>query len=207
MALPLGVLAVGAVAAGWLGIPEALGGENRFARFLEPVVAKLASSDMSEHSMSQAAEIGGMALALGIAVAAILLALRIYRAGPERGAALAGRFPRLHALLVHKAWVDEIYDATIVRGTWGLSRLAAKFDAGAIDRGMVEGAGRLTVFGSWASGLFDRHVVDGLVNLSAWLLDRFSRSLRRVQTGAVSNYAFALALSAFVLVCLYAVWR
>ncbi|HXU30975.1 MAG TPA: NADH-quinone oxidoreductase subunit L [Thermoanaerobaculia bacterium] len=209
MALPLFVLAVGAVAAGWLGIPEALGGENRFGRFLEPVVAKLAVNGVPAEpaALSHAAEIGGMLLALGIAVAAILLALRIYRAGPERGAALSRKFPRLHALLEHKAWVDEVYDATIVRGTWGLARLAAKFDARAIDRGLVEGAGRLTVFGSWMSGLFDRHVVDGLVNLSAWLLDRFSRSLRRVQTGAVSNYAFAIALSAFVLVCLYAVWR
>src|SRR6185295_5804111 len=89
MALPLFVLAVGAVAAGWLGIPEALGGENRFGRFLEPVVAKLAVNGVPAEpaALSHAAEIGGMLLALGIAVAAILLALRIYRAGPERGAA------------------------------------------------------------------------------------------------------------------------
>ncbi len=203
MALPLLVLAAGAVGAGWLGIPAALGGENRFGRFLEPVVGHAAPG----HSPSHAAEIGLMTLATGLALIAILLALRTYRAGTARGAALAGRFPLLHAILVHRALVDEIYDATIVRGTWVLARLAAKFDAAAIDRGLVEGAGRATVFGSWLSGLFDRHVVDGLVNLSAWLLDRFSRSLRRVQTGAVSNYAFALALSAFLLVCLYAVWR
>ncbi len=208
MALPLFVLAVGAVAAGWLGIPESLGGENRFGRFLEPVVAPFSGRvPAGPVGLSQAAEIGGMALALGIAVTAILLALRIYRAGPERGAALAVRFPRLHSLLVHQAWVDEIYDATIVRGSWSLARLAAKFDARAIDRVLVDGAGRATVFSAWLSGLFDCHVVDGLVNLSAWLLDRFSRTLRRVQTGAVSNYAFALTLSAFVLVCLYAVWR
>ncbi|HEV7669518.1 MAG TPA: NADH-quinone oxidoreductase subunit L [Thermoanaerobaculia bacterium] len=208
MALPLAVLAAGAVAAGWLGIPEALGGEDRFGRFLEPVIARVASPKVpAEHMLSHAAEIGFMTLATIVAAIAILLALRIYRAGPERGEAIAKRFPRLHALLVHKAWVDEIYDATIVRGTWSLARLVSRFDAGAIDRGMVEGAGRLTVFSSWLSGLFDRHVIDGLVNFSGWLLDRFSRSLRRVQTGAVSNYAFALALSAFVLVCLYAVWR
>ncbi len=209
MALPLIVLAVGAVGAGWVGIPAALGGGDRFGRFLAPVVARIDSGqEPLEHAASShAAEIGGMALALLVAGAAILFALRTYRAGPERGAAAALRFPRLHRWLVHNGWVDEIYDATVVRGTWGLARLAARFDAGAIDRGLVEGAGRATVAGSWISGLFDRHVVDGLVNLSAWLLDRFSRSLRRVQTGAVSNYAFALALSAFLLVCAFAVWR
>ncbi len=204
MALPLLVLAAGAVGAGWVGIPAALGGEDRLGRFLEPVVrGPHADLVAGRH----AAEIGGMALALVVAVAAILFALSVYRRGLERGALFVARFPRFHALLVHKAWVDEIYDATIVRGTWGLARLAARFDGGAIYRGLVEGTARATVAGSWLSGLFDRHVVDGMVNLSGWLLDRTSRRLRRLQTGAVSNYAFALALSAFFLVCLYAVWR
>ncbi len=213
MALPLIVLAVGAVAAGWVGIPEALGGGDRFGRFLEPVIAGVAHpaaggvEGAHGEAMSHAAEIGWMALALALAAGSIALALRFYRSGLDRGAALAARFPRLHAFLVAKAWVDEIYDETVVRGTKRLADLSARFDAVAIDRALVEGAARATVGGSWLSGLFDRHVVDGLVNLCGWLFERCSRLLRRVQTGAVSNYAFALAFAAFLLVCLFAVAR
>lgn len=207
MALPLLVLAAGAIGAGWLGIPAVLGGENRFSRFLDPVVAAVRGGEPAEHALSHAAEIGLMTLATLVAAISIVLALRLYRSGPGRGEAIGRRFPRLHSLLANKAWVDEIYDATVVRGVWALSRLAARFDGAAIDRGLVEGSARATLAGSWVSGLFDRHVVDGLVNLSGWLLDRLSLSLRRVQTGAVSNYAFALGLGAFLLVCLYAVWR
>ena len=42
MTMPLVVLAVCSIFAGWLGIPHSLGGSNRFERFLEPVFAKQA---------------------------------------------------------------------------------------------------------------------------------------------------------------------
>ena len=35
---------------------------------------------------------------------------------------VAMRFPRIHRTLVNKYWVDEGYDATVVKGTWGLAR-------------------------------------------------------------------------------------
>jgi len=38
MTIPLMLLAVGAVAAGWIGIPPILGGGAHFAEFLRPVV-------------------------------------------------------------------------------------------------------------------------------------------------------------------------
>ena len=36
MAIPLIVLAIGSVLAGYVGVPHVLGGENRIERFLEP---------------------------------------------------------------------------------------------------------------------------------------------------------------------------
>lgn len=38
MTFPLIIIAVGAIFAGWLGIPESLGGGANFQRFLEPVL-------------------------------------------------------------------------------------------------------------------------------------------------------------------------
>src|SRR5215813_2799430 len=40
MTVPLVILAICAVGAGWLGMPHSLGGANRFEKFLEPVFAK-----------------------------------------------------------------------------------------------------------------------------------------------------------------------
>ena len=40
MTIPLVILAICAVGAGWLGMPHSLGGTNRFEKFLEPVFAK-----------------------------------------------------------------------------------------------------------------------------------------------------------------------
>ena len=36
MAIPLIVLAIGSIVAGYVGVPHALGGSNRIERFLEP---------------------------------------------------------------------------------------------------------------------------------------------------------------------------
>ena len=42
MTVPLVVLAAGSVVAGFLGVPEALGGKNRFVEFLAPSLAVVA---------------------------------------------------------------------------------------------------------------------------------------------------------------------
>ena len=43
MTVPLIILAICAVSAGWLGWPHSLGGSNRFEKFLEPVFAREAA--------------------------------------------------------------------------------------------------------------------------------------------------------------------
>src|SRR5215469_12769071 len=40
MTVPLIILAIGSLGAGWLGLPHSLGGKNNFDKFLEPVFAK-----------------------------------------------------------------------------------------------------------------------------------------------------------------------
>ncbi len=40
MTVPLMILAALATVGGWIGWPESLGGSDRFAKFLEPVMAK-----------------------------------------------------------------------------------------------------------------------------------------------------------------------
>ena len=62
-------------------------------------------------------------------------------------------------------------------------------------------------FLSLASSLFDKFVVDGLVNGVGNTLAWGSRKFRRVQTGFVSNYALVLAAGMFALVCAFLLLR
>ncbi|MGA1999052.1 MAG: NADH-quinone oxidoreductase subunit L [Terriglobales bacterium] len=56
MTVPLIILAVGSICAGWLGVPKALGGSNVFERFLEPVFATESVSAEAEHQLPAVSE-------------------------------------------------------------------------------------------------------------------------------------------------------
>jgi NADH-quinone oxidoreductase subunit L len=131
----------------------------------------------------------------------VAIAWRVYGGtrGLEGGAAWAKRFPRLHRLLENKYWVDEAYDATVVRGTWGLAHGCRRFDARVIDGFGVHGVRNLTLAASYISGFFDKYVVDGLVNLVAVVLQGLSRLFRRLQGGLVSQYALVMVVGVFTL--------
>jgi NADH-quinone oxidoreductase subunit L len=125
MTVPLIVLAIGAVVSGWIEIPL-LHGTNWFHRFLEPVLAVIsggASAAGGERELGTATEVTLILLSVGLAGAGIWLARSIYggTAGAERGMAFEERYPALHRLLANKWYVDEIYDALVVRPLHGLS--------------------------------------------------------------------------------------
>jgi len=61
----------------------------------------------------------------------------------------------------------------------------------------------VTIVGAWFSGLTDRTVVDGLVNLIGWIVQESSHAFRRVQTGLVQNYAMLIVFGVFVFVTAY----
>jgi NADH-quinone oxidoreductase subunit L len=208
MTVPLVVLAIGAVVSGWVGWPKL--GEwdwNWIGRYLAPVVAEVGEHGEAHHA-SVSLELALMALSVAVAGVGIWLAWRTY--GSDRGLAggesWAERYPAVHRLLVNKYWVDEIYDATVVKGTWAMTRILNRFDAGVID-GAVNGTRNATVGSSLLSGFFDKYVVDGLVNLSAWFARMWSYFMRKLQTGFVSQYALVMAVGVFVLVCFYVLAR
>jgi NADH-quinone oxidoreductase subunit L len=214
MTIPLWVLTVGAVVAGFVGVPKLLSfgrDINFFHHLLEPVILALPQgAEAGEHNIGVGLEIALVVVAVAVAALGIFLAFRLY--GGNRGLATEEawerRLPAPHRVLANKYYVDELYDATVIRGTWGLGRGLFRFDAGLIDGLLVNGVGRnLTVSVSMLSGFFDKYVVDGLVNLVGWLSSRFSGLFRRVQTGYVSNYALVLAVGMFALVAVYMVLR
>jgi NADH-quinone oxidoreductase subunit L len=232
MTVPLMALAIGAMAAGFFGIPAALGGTNAIEHFLEPSFtaaarppAAVVPAEGGSHGaaaqahapadaahggeaahLSRGAELGLMALSVLVAAGGILAARRLYVTMPAISAQLAAKWPGAHALLFNKYYVDELYDATVIRGTFGSARGLWSVDKTVVD-GAVNGSGALTRISAWFSHLADKHLVDGAVNLAGWSAGEGSLFLRRLQTGLVQNYALLMVAGVFVLLTLYLLAR
>jgi NADH-quinone oxidoreductase subunit L len=125
MTLPLAILAVLSLAGGYFfNVPH----------FLEEFFPK-----MEEHH-----DVTLMAISTGAGVLGILLAYVMYVVKPGMADSLAGGLGGLYKLVYNKYFVDEIYDAAVVKPTVGISRVGLwkVMDAGLID-GMVNGVGRV----------------------------------------------------------------
>ena len=196
MTTPLLVLAGGSVVAGFVGVPAVLGGSNRIEHFLEPAIHAGGHAAAVAHHGSAAVEYAFMAVSVGLALLGIRFAWRRYSADPTCDAALSGA--RAYRLLQNKYFVDEIYDATLVRGTLRGGESLYRFDQRVVD-GAVNGAASATRLSGDLSDLSDQNLVDRAVNLIAEILGGASARLRRVQTGLFQNYAL-LMLFAVVLI-------
>jgi len=183
MIVPLVVLAALSVVGGWVGLPFQEGG-HLFARWLAPVF------EAGGAAAGHGAEAGGhgiphlsvgtewilIALSIAVAGSGIALAFRIYARGPGSTGSepLAERAPALHRTLANKYWVDELYDAIVVRPLHALSLRLWRF--------------------------WDEKVVDGTVNGLARTLEGLSAISRLFQTGFVGTYALFLTLGVAALI-------
>jgi NADH-quinone oxidoreductase subunit L len=225
MTFPLQALAIGAIVAGFIGIPMALGGGNTIEHFLEPSFTAehriedrgLRIAETTEHTeagnpqseephVSRGVELGLMGFSVLIAVIGIFTAQKFYVKSPEISEQLAERFAGPHRLLSNKYYVDELYNATVIDGTFSSGAGLWAVDRTVVD-GAVNGAGKITVIGSWFSSLTDRTVVDGLVNLVGWIVQESSHAFRRFQTGLVQNYALLMLFGIFASVGVYLFMR
>jgi NADH-quinone oxidoreductase subunit L len=111
-----------------------------------------------------------LAVGLGLAGLAVAWALLSRHALGDAATEPAYR-GALEKTLYHKWWVDEAYDAAVVRPVAGLSRGFARFDMG---------------------------VVDWLVDLFGRLSQMFGIAFGRLQTGQVNTYAFVLVVGVLI---------
>jgi NADH-quinone oxidoreductase subunit L len=121
-------------------------------------------------------------------------------------ARIAARLGGLYTLVYNKYFVDELYDATAIRGTYAAARALFSFDRRVVD-GAVNGSASLTQIASWFSHMSDKYVVDGAVNLLAWTAERGSFFIRRIQTGLVQNYALLMVLGLFAFLTVFLLAR
>jgi NADH-quinone oxidoreductase subunit L len=183
MALPLVVLAVGSILAGYIGLPHALGGANRLDAFLAPTLTLGAArtEESVAHAEDPGAELALMAVSTGVAGVGIGLAVFFFLRNRDAAAALATGFGTAHRVLLNKYYVDELYDGALVQPIRLLS-----------EEGLWK---RVDVRG-----------IDGAVNGVGEAVGGFARRLRRLQTGSVRGYAGSLFLGA-VLILGYYLWR
>ena len=189
MTLPLVVLAIGAVLAGFIGLPGVLGG-SQFAHWLEPVV----DAHVEEHG-SQVLEWGLMAVSVSVAAFGVFVAFLMYRReslSPETFANLAGG--SFYRLFDRKWYFDEIYQFCFVNGTLLLANILSAFDQYVID-GIVNGAAAVTRFISWLNGLFDQYIIDGIVNAVANIIFWAGNKFRRMQTGNINSYLYGILIA------------
>ena len=78
----------------------------------------------------------------------------------------------------------------------------AAFDLGVVDGG-VNGVGWLTRMSAELSRLWDTWVIDGLVNVLAFVVKIMSWPARIVQTGMVQNYAWFITVGVMVFMLYY----
>ena len=184
MALALILLAIGSVAAGYIGVPHALGGHNALHAWLEPafgVQAAAAAEGAEAAGEHESLELTLMGVSSFIALLGIGIATFIWLRRRQLADAMARTFSPIHKLLLNKYYVDELYDATIVQPIKVVSQQ-----------------------GLWRG--FDVRVIDGAVNGTGALVTGGSAVLRRLQTGSVRTYAGSLFVGV-VLVLGYYIWR
>jgi NADH-quinone oxidoreductase subunit L len=204
MTVPLIVLAGLSIVGGWIGVPESLGGSDRFAKFLEPVMAKHAEVATEAAQASGAAmEYVLMLLSVLVACFGIWLAYRWYIQRPEVPDKIAAASPFLYKLLYNKYYVDQLYDAMFVNRIKDLATTLGAFDLTFINGLGVDGAGWVTRVTSRISAIWDSWIVDGLVNLAARIVWLFSWPVRMLQTGRVARYALWMVIGVLIFLGYY----
>jgi NADH-quinone oxidoreductase subunit L len=128
MTLPLVILAIGSIFAGWLGAPEYLWG-SRWDHWLQPVFGAAAA-----HHDSVGAEIMVTLFTLAVVAIGIYLAYVNFGRGGQVGVSV-GEPSIVYRLSLNKYYVDEIYDAVFVRPFTACSQFFAQF----IDPRVIDG--------------------------------------------------------------------
>ncbi len=148
------------------------------------------------------AHIPAMMLSLLLAGIGILFAFLFYQWKKLDADKLAEKINPLYKLSLNKWYFDEIYDATFVAFTLGISKVLAWIDANIVD-GIVNGSATVTKMFSSFTGKFDNVVVDGMVNGAAYMSGFIGLMFRKLQTGKVQTYIVLVVFSLVILLFLF----
>ncbi len=177
MLVPLAVLAVGSIVAGFIFEPDFAG--HAFDEFWKGSLF-VSEGNHILHEMHDVPAWASLAPTV-MMVGGFLVSLYIYVLRPGVAEKLASAFPGLYRFLLNKWYFDELYDKIFVRPAFALGRLLWKGGDGRI----IDGIG--------PDGVAAR-VVDG------------ARLAVRAQTGYLYHYAFAMLIGVAAVVSWLGAW-
>jgi NADH-quinone oxidoreductase subunit L len=178
MLLPLVILGILSLGGGWIGWPQALGGNDWFAHFLDPVFGNSTTITTGTANFTLERILSGVSLF--VAVLGWFMADTMYRRKPlPAGQGGLGTQP-FYRLLWNKYRVDEIYAGLIV---WPLLTFSKHVLQRGVEFGVIDGTN--TAWTAIAGGT------------SGWV--------RRMQSGNIRSYAgwLAAGAAAVLIVALY----
>lgn len=172
--LPLIILAVLSIVGGFLNFPSVLGGNHMLADFLEPIFAPVAP-----HEISHGTELTLMAVIVGLTTIMIAIAWSTYvkkASIPQEPEQTTG----VTRLLAFKYYVDELYDAIIVKPLYAISKALHRF---------------IEVLG-----------IDTFVNNIGKTVMAGSRALRLFQDGGIGYYLFVMVVGIILILSYTFTW-
>jgi NADH-quinone oxidoreductase subunit L len=216
MAIPLIVLAIGSVLAGYVGVPHLLGGENRIERFLEPSFHPPGLASSPGHTEGAASPVVS-----GIPGPSAVEGSRTEAAAEPASHEAEGGAETLEATLmgvsivlalggIGIAWYffrrrREAADAVAARFATIHRVLLNKYFVDELYNAViVQPIKNVSTVFLWRG--FDAGVIDGAVNGAGRAVRGGGSALRRLQTGSIRVYAAALFLGV-VLILGYYLWR
>jgi NADH-quinone oxidoreductase subunit L len=155
-----------------------------------------------QHQPVKAAEYILIILSLGIAGLGIYLGRLFYLKKPEMAQEWGAKLQPLYKLSFNKWYWDWLLDVKGVEAGKAVNNALWKVDSTVVDGG-VNGAGALSRFGAKISNLWDKYVVDMLVNATGWISKGGSLVLRAFQTGFWQNYALVFVFGVLVIFVFY----
>ncbi|MGA0587314.1 NADH-quinone oxidoreductase subunit L [Dyella sp. KRB-257] len=173
--LPLILLAIPSLLIGFLTVGPMLFG-NWFGRAIHVEEANNVLGELAGkfHGAAAMALHGFTQWPFFLVLAAFLIQTYIYLFNPALAGRIKGALKPLWIMLDRKYWVDDVYFAVFARGSVKLGRMF------------------------WKAG--DAAVIDGvLVDGSAGLVQRIAANARRLQSGYLYHYAFAMILGLILL--------
>ena len=187
MTVPLILLAILSTVGGWAAAPHLVGGTDYFEKFLHPVFSMYAPAGVE--GTPEAVEAPGIMLLHAltgwpvlIALAGLLIAWWFYIKSPQTPKKLAESLRGPYTLVLHKYYVDELYNAVIVQPLLWISTNVL-----------------------WH--VVDEGVIDGTVNGVARVSRDTGSELREIQSGNARSYATWVVIGAVgVTVLMLGLW-
>ena len=171
MTLPLVVLAVLSVVGGLINLPHIIahGDFSKLQQWLSPVLTETAKSQLEANLKGISLNTELLLIALTVAMFfAVWFIIRSIYVGKKKLALPEEQYTGWEKLSAKKLYIDELYNAVFVRTAEGLGR---------------------------AGKMFDKNVLDRVVNFVGDGAEDSGKSMKKLQNGNVENYVLVMSLA------------